>query len=41
MPLEEEERKADGQLAVASSLEEFRKNFNIFTENAFQNFGKS
>ena len=39
MPLEEEERKPDGQFAIASSLEDFRKNFNIFTENTFQNFG--
>ncbi|KAF8420188.1 hypothetical protein EV426DRAFT_634139 [Tirmania nivea] len=33
MPLEEEERKPDGQFAIASSLEDFQKNFNIFTEN--------
>jgi len=39
MPLGEEERKSDGQFAIASSLEDFRKNFNIFTENTFQNFG--
>ena len=39
MPLEGEERKPDGQFAITSSLEDFRKNFNIFTENTFQNFG--
>ena len=38
MPLEDEERKPDGQFAIASSLEDFRKNFNIFTENTFQSF---
>ncbi|KAF8453305.1 hypothetical protein BGX38DRAFT_1259120, partial [Terfezia claveryi] len=38
MPLEEEERKPDGQFAIASSLEKYQKNFNIFTENTSQSF---
>lgn len=40
MPLKDTERKSDGQPAIAASLEEFRKNFGIFTENAFQSFGR-
>ncbi|KAF8473823.1 hypothetical protein BDZ91DRAFT_339191 [Kalaharituber pfeilii] len=38
MTLDDRTRRLDGQLAVAASLDDFRKNFNVFTENMFQNF---
>ncbi|KAL7272073.1 hypothetical protein RUND412_005133 [Rhizina undulata] len=37
MPLKDEDRKANGAPAIVGSLEEFRKNFTIFTESSLLN----
>ncbi|KAL7276030.1 hypothetical protein RUND412_000999 [Rhizina undulata] len=37
MPLKDEDRKANGAPSIVGSLEEFRKNFNIFTEGSLLN----
>ena len=37
MPLSEENRRSDGEPALVSSLEDFKKNFAIFSEGALTN----
>lgn len=40
MALGNEDRKGDGESALVDSMDEFKKNFNIFTEGSLVNFGK-
>jgi len=37
MPLSEQVRRSDGEPALVSSLEDFKKNFAIFSEGALMN----
>jgi len=37
IPLSEEVRRSDGEPALVSSLEDFKKNFAIFSEGALMN----
>ena len=39
MPLDADTRMPNGKRAIVGSLQEFQRNFNIFTESAFVNFG--
>lgn len=39
MPLEDEERKDNGDRILVGSLKEFRNNFSVFSEGSLMNLG--